>query len=63
MGSQDQVSLYDETANCWQSLSPLQTARWHFGLVPLPDGRIMAVPGWTNMGATRTSEITSLPLD
>ena len=63
MSSRDQVSIYDESMDCWQRLTSLQTARWHFGLARLSDGRIMAVPGWTNMGATRTSEITALPLE
>ena len=63
MSSIDQVNLYDESADCWQPLPPLNTARWHFGLVRLPNGRIMAPGGWTDRGPTTSVEVSSMALD
>ena len=63
MASADQVNLFDESSACFEAFAPLQTARWHFGLARLPDGRVMASGGWTDRGPTSSVEVSSVAIE
>ncbi len=58
------VHLFDERADCWQSMSSLSVPRGAFGMVLLPDGHLMAAGGLiADFELNRVTEISSHPID